>query len=120
MVTRLATKILALTFVRTSELIGTRWSEFDIEARRWNIPAERMKMKEEHIVPLSKQAIATLRELEKLTGNRLYIFPNQHNAATFMSENTMLYALYRLITVNVPHYPSTPPAWLTRQFVSLW
>ncbi len=55
-----------------------------------------MKMKELHIVPLSRQAIAILRELEKLSGNRQYIFPNQHNPATFMSENTMLYALYRM------------------------
>ena len=55
-----------------------------------------MKMKELHIVPLSSQAIAVLRELQKLTGNRHYLFPNQHNPATFMSENTMLYALYRM------------------------
>jgi integrase len=59
-VTRLATKLMALTFVRTSERIGTRWPEFDIEARRWNIPAERMKMKTPHIVPLSTQAIEVL------------------------------------------------------------
>ncbi len=53
-------------------------------------------MKELHIVPLSTQAIATLRETEKHTGNRQYIFPNQQNPAKFMSENTMLYALYRM------------------------
>ena len=47
-------------------------------------------------MPLSRQAIAVLRELEKLPGNRQYVFPNQHNPATFMSENTMLYALYRM------------------------
>ena len=55
-----------------------------------------MKMRELHIVPLSRQAIAVLRELEKHSGNRQYVFPNQHNPATFMSENTMLYALYRM------------------------
>jgi len=55
--TRLAMKLMALTFVRTSELIGARWEEFDFEARRWSIPAARMKMKTPHIVPLSFQAI---------------------------------------------------------------
>ena len=55
-----------------------------------------MKMKETHIVPLSSQALATLRELQKLSGNRQYVFPNSHNPSTFMSENTMLYALYRM------------------------
>src|SRR5271154_6515507 len=51
--TRLAIKLMALTFVRTSELIGARWEEFDLEGRRWSIPAPRMKMKTPHIVPLS-------------------------------------------------------------------
>ena len=50
--TRLAIKLMALTFVRTSELIGARWEEFDIEAKRWSIPATRMKMKTPHIVPV--------------------------------------------------------------------
>jgi integrase len=53
-------------------------------------------MKELHIVPLPKQAIATLRQLEKLSGSWKHLFPNQHNPASFMSENTMLYALYRM------------------------
>ena len=53
-------------------------------------------MGELHIVPLSRQAIAVLRELETLTGDRQYVFPNHHNPARFMSENTMLYALYRM------------------------
>jgi len=94
--TKLALRILLLTFVRTNELRGAQWTEIDWAKAEWRIPAERMKMKELHIVPLSTQAIATLRELEKLTGSRLYVFPNQHNPATFMSENTMLYALYRM------------------------
>jgi integrase len=94
--TKLALRFLLLTFVRTNELRGAEWTEIDWAKAEWRIPAERMKMKELHIVPLSKQAIATLRELEKLTGSRPYIFPNQHNPATFMSENTMLYALYRM------------------------
>ncbi|MGA7238209.1 MAG: tyrosine-type recombinase/integrase, partial [Bryobacteraceae bacterium] len=58
--TRLAMKLMALTFVRTSELIGARWDEFDFEAKRWSIPAVRMKMQAPHIVPLADQAIEVL------------------------------------------------------------
>jgi integrase len=55
-----------------------------------------MKMKELHIVPLSHQAITVLRELEQQSGHRQYVFPNQHTPTAFMSENTILYALYRM------------------------
>lgn len=94
--TRLALRLLLLTFVRTRELRGARWAEIDWDKADWRIPAERMKMKELHIVPLSKQAIAVLRALQTESGDRPYLFPNEHNPATFMSENTMLYALYRM------------------------
>jgi integrase len=94
--TKLALRFLLLTFVRTNELRGAQWAEIDWDKAEWRIPAERMKMKELHIVPLPRQAIAILRQLEKLTGSRQYLFPNQHSPATFMSENTMLYALYRM------------------------
>ena len=94
--TRLALKFLMLTFVRTNELRAAEWTELDFDKAEWRIPAERMKMKELHIVPLSAQAVAVLRELQQHTGTRKYVFPNQHNLQTFMSENTMLYALYRM------------------------
>ena len=94
--TKLALRFLLLTFVRTTELRAAQWTEFDFDKAEWRIPAERMKMKEEHIVPLSRQAVAVLRELQTHTGNRQYAFPNQHNPISFMSENTMLYALYRM------------------------
>lgn len=94
--TKLALRLLLLTFVRTNELRGAQWTEIDWDKAEWRIPAERMKMKELHIVPLSRQAIAVLRELQELAGKRNYVFPNQHNPATFMSENTMLFALYRM------------------------
>jgi integrase len=94
--TRLALRFLLLTFVRTNELRGAQWTEIDWKKAEWRIPPERMKMKEFHIVPLSKQAVAVLRELQGHSGNRQYVFPNQHNPSTFMSENTMLYALYRM------------------------
>ncbi len=69
-VTRLALKLMAFTFVRTSELIGAKWDEFDIEAARWDIPAERMKMRTPHIVPLAKQAVEVLEILRTLTGEK--------------------------------------------------
>ena len=94
--TKLALRFLMLTFVRTIELRAAEWTEIDFDKAEWRIPLERMKMKEEHIVPLSRQAIEVLRELQKHTGNRQYLFPNQHNPVSFMSENTMLYALYRM------------------------
>ena len=94
--TQLALRFLLLTYVRTIELRGAEWPEIDFDKAEWRIPAERMKMKELHIVPLSRQAVAVLRELQKHTGNRQYLFPNQHNPVSFMSENTMLYALYRM------------------------
>jgi integrase len=94
--TKLALRFLLLTFVRTMEVRGAKWSEIDWDKAEWRIPADRMKMRELHIVPLSTQAIATLRELEELTGIRQYLFPNQHKPEKFMSENTMLYALYRM------------------------
>ena len=94
--TKLALKFLLLTFVRTTELRGAQWKEVNFEKAEWRIPSERMKMRDPHIVPLSKQAVAVLRELEPLTGQWLYIFPNQHKPSGIMSENTMLYGLYRM------------------------
>ena len=95
-VTRLAIKLIALTFVRTSELIGARWSEFDMEAARWNIPAERMKMRTPHIVPLATQAIEVLEILRTLTGASEWLFPGDRSAAKPMSNNTILKALERM------------------------
>jgi integrase len=94
--TRLALRLLLLTFVRTLELRGAEWPEIDWDKGEWRIPAGRMKMKEPHLVPLARQAVAVLRDLKTLAGDGRYVFPNQHNPSTFMSENTMLYALYRM------------------------
>lgn len=95
-VTRLAMKLMALTFVRTTELIGARWQEFDFEARRWNIPAERMKMDTPHIVPLAKQAIEVLELLRALTGTSEWLFPGEGLKNPTMSNNTILTALERM------------------------
>ena len=94
--TKLALKFLLLTFVRTSELRGAEWAEIDFDKAEWRIPAERMKMRDLHIVPLSRQALGVLRELQPLTGQWRYVFPNQHKPSGCMSENTMLFGLYRM------------------------
>jgi integrase len=95
-VTRLAIKLMAMTFVRTSELIGAKWGEFDMEAARWNIPAERMKMRSPHIVPLAAQAIEVLEMLRTLTGSSEWLFPGDRSSSKSMSNNTILQALKRM------------------------
>jgi integrase len=95
-VTRLAIKLMAMTFVRTSELIGAKWAEFDMEAARWNIPAERMKMRSPHIVPLAAQAIEVLEMLHTLTGTNEWLFPGDRSVNKPMSNNTILQALKRM------------------------
>ena len=94
--TRLALQLIALTFVRTTELIGARWSEFDMTEARWDIPAGRMKMKSPHIVPLSRQALKVLGRLKDISFDRELVFPGDVNPLKPMSNNTILFALYRL------------------------
>jgi len=94
--TRFALTLIALTFVRTSELIEARWSEFDLDAAEWRIPAERMKMRSPHIVPLSSQAVDALRCLHELRGLSDMVFPGERDHDRAMSNNTILKALERL------------------------
>jgi integrase len=94
--TRLAMKLLALTFVRTSELIEARWSEIDFENAEWRIPAERMKMKRMHVVPLAPQALQVLRTLQVISGKREFLFPGERDREKSMSNNTILKALERI------------------------
>ena len=94
--TKLAFKLLMLTFTRTGEIRGARWEEIDFERKEWRIPANRMKMGELHIVPLSTQAIDVLKELDPINGQREHLFPNRNKPMTFISENTLLYAIYRM------------------------
>jgi integrase len=94
--TRFALKLIAYTFVRTSELIEAPWLEFDLDNARWVIPPERMKMATPHIVPLSRQSVEVLRALKLLTGNGKLIFPGANDKKISMSNNTILGALYRL------------------------
>lgn len=95
--TRLGLKLLALTFVRTQELIGATWSEYDLEAARWDIPPSRMKMARPHVVPLSRQALEVLRRLKEISWGSPWVLPHETKPmALHMSNNTLLYALYRL------------------------
>ena len=103
-VTRCALKLAPLLFVRPGELRAMEWAELDLEAAEWRIPAARMKMREEHVVPLAPQAVAVLRELHPLTGpdprrpTRIarYCFPSLRTGTECMSENTVNAALRRL------------------------
>jgi integrase len=95
-VTRLAMKLMSMTFVRTTELIEAKWQEFDLENARWDIPAERMKMRTPHIVPLARQALEVLEMLRDFTGSNEWLFPGDLNAAQPMSNNTILKALERM------------------------
>ena len=94
--TKLALKLLIYTFVRTGEARGAKWEEFNLDKKQWVIPAERMKMKEKHIVPLSKQVLAIIKQIEPLTGGQEFLFTHRTNYSKCMSNNTMLYAMYRM------------------------
>ncbi len=102
-VTVRALKLAAYTFVRPGELRHAEWSEFDLEGATWTIPAGKMKMKVEHIVPLATQAVAILRELHSVTGvgsNVRYVFPSERGGSRPMSENTLNAALRRMGYTN--------------------
>jgi integrase len=94
--TRAALELAALTFVRPGELRAAEWAEIDLDAGVWSIPAEKMKMKRPHRVPLAPRAIAVLRELQAITGHGKFLFPSLRSAARCMSENTINAALRRL------------------------
>ena len=94
--TRFGLKLVLYTAVRTSELIEAPWPEFDLDNARWEIAAERMKMNTVHYVPLSRQAIEILRAIKLITGSRKHVLPGVNDDKGTMSENTMLFALYRM------------------------
>jgi len=94
--TKLALRLLSLTFVRTVELRFAEWSEFDLERAEWRIPAPRMKMRQPHIVPLSRQALAVIQAIGDTTTNKRWLLPSPRNPEQPISENTILYALYRM------------------------
>lgn len=95
-VTRCALQLAPMLFVRPGELRQAEWSEIDLDAAEWNIPAEKMKMREPHLVPLSSQATTILRELHELTGSGRYLFPSARSRQRPMSNNAVNAALRRM------------------------
>lgn len=92
-VTCCALRLAPLTFVRPGELRKAEWSEFDLSAKEWRIPGAKMKMRDEHVVPLSSQALAVLLDAQAVTGSGRYVFPSIRTGAKPMSENTINAAL---------------------------
>jgi integrase len=95
-VVKCALRLAPLVFVRPGELRQAEWAEIDFEAEQWNIPGEKMKMKEPHIVPLSRQAVHILRELQPLTGHGKFVFPCARSFSRPMSNNGINSALRRM------------------------
>jgi integrase len=95
-VTRLAMKLMALTFLRTNEMLGAEWIEFDFDNARWDVPWERMKMKKPHIVPLARQTLEVLDLLRQLSGDSQWVFPGMGPNNKTMSDGTILMALNRM------------------------
>lgn len=94
--TKLAVELMMLTFVRTSELIQMRWEEIDWAGEEWVVPAERMKMSKPHIVPLSSRSLEILTEMQRINGNREFVFASHVKPKQPMSNNTILKALERM------------------------
>nr|WP_310615880.1 tyrosine-type recombinase/integrase [Pantoea cypripedii] len=96
LMTQYATRLLMLTGTRTIELRAAEWREFDLSKGLWEIPAERMKMRRKHSVPLSRQAVELLEEIQQLTGRGKYVFPGRSNAGKPMSEATINQVIKRV------------------------
>jgi integrase len=94
--TELALRLLAYTFARPGELRGARWAEFDFEAAEWRIPARRMKKRTDHVVPLSTQAVALLRDLRTLTGGSEWLLPHSREPRKCMAKGALLSAINRV------------------------
>jgi integrase len=94
--TKLALQLAPHVFVRPGELRHAEWSEIDLDGALWVIPAEKMKMRKAHHVPLSQQAVAVLRDVKAVTGPAGFVFPGMRSRARPMSENTLNAALRRL------------------------
>jgi integrase len=129
LITRCALKFAPLTFVRPGELRHAEWTEINLEESEWKIPSEKMKMRTVHIVPLSVQAIAILKEIQPLTGKGKYVFPSLRSGGRPMSNNTILVALrsmgyskdemtghgFRAMASTLLHEQGWPPDVIERQ-----
>jgi integrase len=99
-VTQYALQLIVYTFVRPGELRSVEWKDIDLKKAMWRIPAEKMKMKEEHIVPLSTQAVQLLKMTKNLTGSYSRVFPGSHDYRKPMSENTLTYAIRKRLNFD--------------------
>lgn len=95
-----ALQLIVHTFVRPGELRSAEWKDIDMEKGIWRIPAEKMKMKEEHVVPLSKQVLKLLESIKKISGKFSLVFPGTHNSRKQMSENTLTYAIRKRLAFD--------------------
>jgi integrase len=92
-VVRSALRFSALTFQRPGEIRKAEWGEIDLDGAMWRLPSEKMKLRREHLVPLSRQVVEILREIQPLTGSGRYVFPGNRSVDRPMSENTIVAAL---------------------------
>ncbi len=88
-----AFKLQWMTLARPGEVLGATWSEFDLDAALWRIPAERMKMRKEHLVPLPTQAVEMLRKVQAVNGHRAHVFPHRDDRERQMTDATLRQAL---------------------------
>ncbi len=127
-ITRLALKLLILTFVRSGELRGAKWEEIDIEGQVWRVPGERMKMGADHIVPLCSQALGVLDEVKGLSRGSGYLFQSDRSRSRPMSENAMSYLMkrmgyqgkatphgFRAVASTILNETGFDPDWIERQ-----
>lgn len=96
LVTKAALRLAPLVFVRPGELRQAEWSEINLEEAEWSIPAEKMKMRDAHLVPLSRQAVEILKDIQLYTGKGQYVFPSARTSRRPMSDNAVLSALRRM------------------------
>ena len=96
--TKMGLRMVMLTLTRTKEIRHSTWDEFDLESNKpvWRIPADRMKMNRDHMVPLSRQAVEVLKKVKRFSRGDQFVFEQKNNPQKPMSENTMLYAMYRM------------------------
>jgi integrase len=99
-ITRHALQLLVHVFIRPGELRAAEWSEIDWDKEEWRVPAARMKMREQHIIPLAPQVIDILKSLQDISGNRQFMFPGYHNPRTFMSENALVFAIRKRLNYD--------------------
>lgn len=104
-ITKLGFRFMLLTMTRPGEVRHAEWAEIDLDAGLWRLPAEKMKMARDHLVPLTRQALDVLAELRKHTGSREHLFPNATRLGGVMSENTFSRAMKRMgyQGIAVPH-----------------